>query len=257
MTARKHSALFRYIEQLQGERDWGEMLDAGTGVNSISWMAGLATERWTAVTCSASEADQARKAVEGAERPQDQIVLGNWADAQLLKGETFETVLAGYLLGAIDGFSPYFQSYLFARLRLVTRGTIYVTGLEPYVPTDRPDTKAEVIVWEIGRFRDACMLLAGGKPYREYPSQWVVDHMQGARFVVRDLKHFAIGYKDQFVNAQIDMCTPGLKTLTDRTLAQALNERGEALRAEALELISKEGALRGCRNYVIAAEPTV
>lgn len=255
MTERKHSALFRYIERLQRGRPWGAMLDAGTGPNSIRWVSGLATERWTAVTCSSGEADRTRDAIIAAQRPQDRIVLGNWADAGLLKDEVYDTVLAGYLLGAIEGFSPYFQSYLFTRLRPVTRGALYVTGLEPYVPTVRPESRAGRLVWEIGRFRDACMLLAGNTPYREYPAPWVVDHLHHAGFAVRNVKHFAIGYKEQFVNAQIDMCAPGLETLTDRALAQALKDRGEALRADALDVISAEGALRGCRNYVVAAEP--
>ena len=255
MTKQKHSALFRYIERLQGDRPWGTMLDAGTGINSLNWVAGLGTERWTAVTCSAGEADRAREAITTEQRSQDQIVLGNWADAELLKGETYDTVLAGYLLGAIEGFSPYFQSYLFARLRPVTRGILYVTGHEPYVPTACPETKAGKLIWKIGRFRDACMLLAGDMPYREYPAPWVVDHVKSAGFAIRDVKHFSIGYKAQFVNAQIDMCSSGLEALSDRTLVQALKERGEALRAEALEEISSEGALRGCRNYVVTAEP--
>lgn len=132
-------------------------------------------------------------------------------------------MLAGYLLGAIEGFSSYFQSYLFARLRPVTRGVLYITGLEPYVPVAIPKSEAERIVWEIGRFRDACILIAGNIPYREHPAPWVVDHVQRAGFEVRDVKHFAIGYKEQFVNAQIDMCAPGLDAMADRTLANALN----------------------------------
>ena len=255
MTAHKHSALFHHIEHLQGARPWGVMLDAGTGVNSIRWVSDLKTERWTAVTCSVGEAKRTREAISGAQRPQDRIVIGNWADASLLKGEVYDTVLAGYLLGAIEGFSPYFQSYLFARLRPVTGARLYLTGLEPYVPTDRPGTRAGRLLWEIGRFRDACMLLAGNRPYREYPAQWAVDHVQSAGFAVRGVKHFNIGYKEQFVNAQIDMCARGLDAMEDRKLAQALKARGEALRATAHDEIKKEGALRHCRNYVIAAEP--
>ena len=254
MKERKHSALYRCVERLHGERPWGVMLDAGTGVNSIRWVAGLATDRWTAVTGSAGEADRARNAIT-TQRPQDRIVLGNWADAQLLKGELYDTVLADYVLGAVEGFAPYFQSYLFTRLRPLTRSALYVTGLEPYVPAARPETRAGRVVWEIGRFRDACLLLAGDRPYREYPSPWVVDHVQRAGFAVRKVKHFTIRYKERFVNAQIDMCAPGLEALADRALARALGERGEALRAEALEVISAEGALRYCRNYVVAAEP--
>ena len=127
---RKHSELFRHIERLQEGRAWGSMLDAGTGPNSIRWVSELKTDSWAAVTCSAGEADRARDAIDGQQRPQDRIVLGNWANAELLQGEVFDTVLAGYLLGAIEGFSPYFQSYLFARLRPVTRGALYVTGIE-------------------------------------------------------------------------------------------------------------------------------
>ena len=253
--ARTHSTLYRYIESLHGERPWGAMLDAGTGVNSIRWVSGLTTERWTAVTGSAGEAARARNAIKAALRQQDQIVLGNWADAELLKGEIFDTVLADYLLGAVEGFAPYFQPYLFTRLRPLTRNALYVTGHEPYVPATRPETRAGRLLWEIGRFRDACVLLAGERPYREYPSPWVVDHLQQAGFAVRNVKRFDIGYKERFVNAQIDMCAPALETLSDRALAQALNDRGEALRAEALDVISAEGALRSCQNYVVFAEP--
>jgi hypothetical protein len=38
-----------------------------------------------------------------------QIVIGNWQDPSFLHGEKYDTILADYLIGAIDGFSPYFQ----------------------------------------------------------------------------------------------------------------------------------------------------
>ena len=255
MTERKHSALYRYIEELQGDRPWGAMLDAGTGANSIRWVAGLDTDRWTAVAGSAGEAQLARNAIEDRLRPHDRIETGNWTDDRLLKGEAYDTVLADYLLGAIEGFAPYFQPYLFQRLRPLTRKALYVTGLEPYVPTTRPESRAGRLVWEIGRFRDACMLLKGGMPYREYPSHWVRDQIQRAGFAVRNLKHFTIGYKESFVTAQINIAMRGFEDFPDRALAHALKARGEALHADALEMIHTEGALRACRNYVIAAEP--
>ena len=254
MTSKKHPPLFRYIETLQGAKDWGAVLDAGTGVQSIRWMSDLKTQRWTAVSASLEHAEQVRKAVGAAKRPHDRIVQGNWIDANLLKDETYDTVIADYLLGAIEGFAPYFQSNIFRRLRPLTRKTLYVKGLEPYVPINRPDSKAGQLVWEIGRYRDACVLLGGNVPYREYPAHWVVDQLKIAGFAVREVKHFDVRHKSRFVNAQIDLCAPGLERVTDRELAHALKIRGEALRAEALEFIKTEGALGFGHNYVIAAD---
>jgi len=254
MTLKKHPPLFRYIETLQGAQDWGAVLDAGTGVKSIRWMSDLNTQRWTAVSASLEHAEQVRKAAGAAKRPHDRIVQGNWIDANLLKGEIYDTVIADYLLGAIEGFAPYFQSNIFRRLRPLTRKTLYVKGLEPYVPINRPDSKAGQLVWEIGRYRDACVLLGGNVPYREYPAHWVVDQLKIAGFAVREVKHFDIRHKSRFVNAQIDLCTPGVERVADRELARALKIRGEALRKDALELIKAEGALGFGHNYVIAAD---
>ncbi|MEM9839457.1 MAG: class I SAM-dependent methyltransferase [Pseudomonadota bacterium] len=254
MTKKKHSALYRHIETLQGDRPWGAMLDAGTGANSLRWMSELATDRWVAVTGSAREADIAREAAGSAMRAQDQLTVGNWADDQLLAEEVFDTVIADYLVGAIEGFAPYFQPYLFQRLRPHTSGALYVTGLEPYVPTVRPESRAGQVVWEIGRFRDACVLMGEGLPYREYPARWVADHVARSGFSVKSIKHFNIGFKEGFVKAQIRIALHDLERLDDPGLQAALRARGEALQDRALEIIAEEGALRACRNYVIAAE---
>lgn len=255
MKVRKHPRLLRYIQRLQGDIPWGTFLDAGTGVQSIRWITDLSTEKWTAVSASPRHAERVRNAIKGQQRSNDQIVLGNWVDPDLLKGQTYDTVMADYLLGAIEGYAPYFQPYLFSRLRPLTRRILYVKGLEPYVSTMRPKSHAGRILWEIGRFRDACVLHGNDQPYREYPAKWVVDHLNMAGFAVRKVKHFDIRYKKLFVNAQIDVCAPVLEKLRDRDLASALKTRGEALRAEALEVINSEGALCSGRNYVIAAEP--
>jgi len=251
---RKHPPLFRYIERLHGERPWGTVLDAGTGVQSIRWVADLATESWTAVSASSRHGDRVSHAIKEKQRPGDRIVQGNWVDTNLLKGEIYDTVIADYLLGAVEGFVPYFQPYLFQRLRQHNRGRIYVKGLEPYVPTARPETPAGQILWEIGRFRDACVLLGGDVPYREYPAQWVRDQLRIAGYKVSTIKHFKARHKAKFVNAQIDLCLPGLKKLPDPKLAEQLITYGNSLRAKALALIEAEGALSHGHNYVIMAK---
>ena len=255
MKARKHPRLLRYIQQLQSDHPWGTFLDAGTGVQSIRWIASLDTERWTAVSASPRQSERVRDAIKPSQRPNDKIVLGNWVDTKLLNDETYDTVLADYLLGAIEGFSPYYQPYLFKRLRPLTRRILYVKGLEPYVPTMRPQNTSGRILWEIGRFRDACVLHGNDIPYREYPAGWVVDNLRMNGFEVLTVKHFDIRYKKLFVNAQIDICAPIIERLVDRDLAEALKAHGETLRKKALDVINSEGALCSGRNYVISAKP--
>jgi hypothetical protein len=249
------SSLFRHIAALHGDRPWGAMLDAGTGSGSIGWIQSLDTRRWTAVTGAAGHAEQVRDLSEAKRRPDDRIVLGNWADPALLAGERYDTVLADYLLGAIDGFAPYFQERLFARLRPLTGGRLYVVGLDPYVPTDEPGDVAGRIVWRIGRLRDSCLLLAGERPYREYPAEWVVDNLRRSGFEPVAAERFPIRFGARFVEAQIAMCAPRIARLPDRTLAAALEGHAAALRADALAVIEREGALAAGADYVIAAEP--
>jgi len=253
--AQKTSSLFTCIETLQGDTPWGTFLDAGTGVHSIGWVAQLPTERWTAVTGAPGDVDPVRNATESSRRPDDRIVLGNWASADLLKGEQYDTVLADYLLGAVEGFAPYFQDYLFARLRPLTRGVLYVTGVEPYVPAYKPSTEAGALVWEIGRLRDACLLLSGELPYREYPSAWVVDQLKRSRFAPRGVERFEVKYGKRFIQTQLDLCKSRCGAIADRELAEALILRSEALRAQALQLVETAGALNHGFNYVIAADP--
>lgn len=251
----KPSKLFQHIEQEQQQRPWGALLDAGTGLHSIKWVTHVPTKRWTAVTGAPRDAGNVREATNAVRRPQDKIVLGNWVKQDFLKGEVYDTVLADYLLGAVEGFAPFFQPYLFARLRPLTRNVLYVTGAEPYVPANEPSTPAGKLVWSIGRFRDACLLLSGELPYREYPPAWLVDQLKRSGFAPRSVKRFETRHKKKFVNTQIDLSVQALRRVADREVVKALSDRGEMLRAEALAMIAAEGGLAHGADYVIAAEP--
>jgi hypothetical protein len=248
------SALFRYIEELQGERPWGSFLDAGTGTHSIRWVSSLPTQRWVAVTGSSADAKQVSAAAGPARRAQDRIIVANWANPALLAGERFDTVLADYLIGAIEGFAPYFQEDMLSRLSAVAAGRLYIVGLEPYV-SQVPTTDAGRLVWEIGRLRDACLSLAGERPYREYPVAWVEARLKAQGFRVVDARRFPIRYRAQFVNLQIDTCAAGLAQLKDRALADALSAHAEELRGRALAFVERENGIAHGFDYVVAAEP--
>jgi hypothetical protein len=250
----KGAALFSHIEALQGEAPYGRMLDAGTGTRSMRWLMSLDTEAWTAVTADPAYEAQVRRLVGRRLRPQDRLLLGNWTDPDLLAGERFDTVLADYLLGAVEGFAPFFQTRLFERLRLLTAGRLYVIGMEPYV-VERPDDEGGALIWEIGRYRDACLTLAGELHYREYPLDWVSAQLQRSGFRPFGARRFPIRFKANFVNGQIDLCRPHLDRLADRSLAEALIAHGEALRSRALAHIESHGALSHGFAHVIAADP--
>ncbi|MCV0394720.1 MAG: class I SAM-dependent methyltransferase [Rhizobiaceae bacterium] len=252
--AGRTSLLFRHIEHLNAGRDWGRFLDAGTGVNSALWSTALPTGRWVGVTGSASHAAQVEDRAGARLRSQDRLLVGNWTDPDLLKGDVFDTVLADYLVGAVEGFSPYFQERLFSRLRPHVGRWLYVVGLDPYVVGSAP-TQAARIVRDIGRVRDACLLLADETPYREYPAEWVVDTLRKAGFAVSHARRFPNRYHEKWVHSQLDMAARRLPRMADEKLAEGLRSRIETLRERGTALCRAEGGLRHGADYVIACTP--
>lgn len=250
------SALFRYIEEVNADRPWGSILDAGSGVKSLEWITTLPTQRWTAMTASHRMADSIRGAVDAQMRSQDRLLVGNWANDSLLTGETFDTVLVDYLIGAIEGFAPYWQNRVFERLRpLVARnGTLYVVGLEPYVQFE-PETESGQVIWEIGRVRDACLLLAGERPYREFPMDWVLRQLGLAGFRMLDARRFPIRYRARYIHSQLDMCLARIERFAAAEVGTAMRGYVEDLRARALKLEQRSEGLCHGHDYVVTAEP--
>lgn len=247
------SALFHHIATLQGDRPWGRFLDAGTGVNSSLWSTAMTTDRWVGVSGSPAHARQVEAEIGARLRPGDGLVVGNWADETLLAGERFDTVLADYLLGAIEGFAPYFQAQLFRRLRPLVGRTLYVVGLDPYV-VGPAETPSETMVRAIGRLRDACLLLADETPYREYPVEWAVNAIAESGLRVTHAKRFPNRYRETWVDGQLDMALRRLPKLADRTLAASLQARIETVRAAGLAMCRQEGGLKAGADWVICAE---
>ncbi len=246
------SVLFRHIEQLQSDRPWGRFLDAGTGAHSLRWISSLTTSDWTAITASEQMADEVRAAV--TPRPGDRLLVGNWLNDALLMGERFDTVLMDYLIGAIEGFAPYWQERAIERMRPLVAGRLYITGVEPYVPFPA-NTESGRLVREIGCLRDACLLLAGERPYREFPLEWVQRQLGLSGFRLLDVRRFPIRYGPRFINGQLNMCRQRLARLASTELVRGLEHRIESLRAEALSACEKQGGLAHGADYVLAAEP--
>ena len=199
-------------------------------------------------------AERMRKEISGAARPGDRLIVGNWLDPDLLAGERFDVVIADYLLGAVDGFAPYWQDQLFPRLRPHVTRRMYVIGLEPYV-AHVPDDPAGRLVNEIGRLRDACLLLGGDRPYREYPLDWVLRHLRLAQFEPVDVQRVPVRYGERFVASQLELCAAVLDRLRDRALAVSLQAHVAALRELALAFVAREDGIRHGFDYIVVAEP--
>lgn len=224
------------------------MLDAGTGEHSLSWLLGLGPDHITAVTGGPAR----QRKLAGTARPVDDVVLGNWSDPAFLFEQRYDVVLADYLLGAIDGFAPYFQDRLFGRLRPHVAGELLIIGKEPM--PDRADSDAERLILQIDRLRDACIKLAGHRCYREYPRSWVVRQLEASGYEVVDSWALPIVYRERFVNGQLDVCTRKLTYMADEALRETLAQHIEELRQRALPH-ARSGVPLG-EDYVVIARPT-
>ena len=231
----------------------GTVLDAGTGKHSLKWLSGLNTQRWTAVTGDINRARALQSEIKPRLRPNDKICVGNWLDDTFLNDETFDMVIADYLLGAIDGFAPYFQSKLFRRLKRHVSHTLYVVGLEP-LPPYSPDPAGKLIT-DITNLRDAHIKLANHRCYREYPMTWVCESLHESGFEVMHTAKFPIRYNAKKINSQLNVCLNKLNFIADQQLVSALRNKTESLRKKSLHHIRQHGPISFGFDYVIAAKP--
>ena len=278
-------ALFGSIEKSQQEsgKPFGEFLDSGTGSHSLRWIASLvgkdsaddlSISRYCAVTADETMRRNVQNEAEalGIE-DKGEVVIGNWAEGfdleeddkrstiikgegrHLCKNEKYDTILCDYLIGAVDGFSPYYQDRIFPRLvtHLRPGGRVYVVGLNP-IP-DKVDGPAHVFC-KITKLRDACILLAGHRCYREYPPDWIERHLKLAGLEVVSQKRFPIMYSFNTMLRQLNVARSKLSLFPSKGLADEMRKSIDDLEAEAKQAIDKSptGRIRLGFDYVITAE---
>jgi len=268
-------SLFGCVESNQRAtgRPFGDLLDAGTGTHSLRWIASLLhsqtnpsddlhVSKFTAIT-----ADESMKRNVLAEAEQlgivdrGEVVIGNWASEEkeegqgLCVGETYDTILADYLIGAIDGFSPYFQDRIFPRLASHLRpgGCLYVVGLNP-IP-DSIGGDADVFC-RVTKLRDACILLAGHRCYREFPVDWIQRHLELAGLEVKDTSRFPIKYSHGTIVRQLNVARSKLPLFPSKGLAEEMRKQIDELEKESLAATERSptGRLTIGFDYVVTAE---
>jgi len=291
-----NDALFGCIEKKQGSKPFGRFLDAGTGTHSLRWIATLAAEKYgmtefVAVTADLQMQRNVQKEAEELGVSQyGRVVVGNWFPeeggdcddlaSELLRcgdgggggggGEDgqeqqqqpgcFDTILADYLIGAMDGFSPYRQDRIFEKLAslLAPGGRLYVVGLQP-IPDSCPGDDANVVC-KVRQARDACILLAGHRCYREYPIDWVRRQIRDNedRHSLRLLSssRFPILYRFETIKKQINVGRSKLPLFPNPALATGMAELLDDLEERAREATARSttGRLQLGFDYVVAAE---
>ena len=238
-----NDALFGHIEKQQGKKPIGSFLDAGTGLHSLRWIATLANDDvdnpklkdslvttmtdFTAVTADETMRKNVQREVDELGMSHlGQVVIGNWFppdgdDSQSLSSidtdgegnlKKYDTILADYLIGAMDGFSPYTQDQMIEKLtkRLKPGGRLYIVGLQPIPDSFGKADSPQNIICEVRRARDACILLAGQRCYREYPLDWIERQVNATKAPDASLKfldseQFPILYKHTTIVKQINV----------------------------------------------------
>ena len=279
-------ALFGCIERSQrgSGRPFGTFLDSGTGTHSLRWIASLVKNEgidpsdpmYVSSFCAVTADENMRRNVQStvetlAIEDKGEVVIGNWAEGYngkdslgdgeiiegryLCKGDMFDTILCDYLVGAMDGFSPYYQDRIFSRLvsHLKPGGRIYIVGLNP-IP-DKVSGPANIFC-KVTKMRDSCILLAGNRCYREYPPDWIERHLELAGLNVLSQSKFPIMYSHRTIVRQLNVARSKLKLFPSKRLAEEMGKVIDDLEKESKEAtdLSPTGRLKLGFDYVIAAE---
>lgn len=282
------------MEDPSNKGSFGRFLDAGTGSHSLRWIAsiiyrehlllntnGASSPRVYMDSFTAITADEnMRKRVYDEAKElgivdKGDVIIGNWNEGVgkdghidfsatnssdgskelLLEGQQFDTILADYLIGAIDGFSPYFQDLIFNRLvpHLAPGGRLYVIGLQP-IP-DSVEGPANVMC-KIRRVRDACILLANHRCYREYPLDWIERHLRRSGLNVLQSRSYPIRYDHSTMVRQINVGRSKLRLFPTKGMATEMGKVLDDLEKESLEVTKKQvdGRITLGFDYVVVAE---
>ena len=236
-------------------------------MHSLRWIATLGNDEKGMTSFTAITADQTMK--NNVQREADDlevshignIVIGNWFGNTPIEFGTnkdgeplFDTILADYLIGAMDGFSPYQQDLMIPKLakHLKPGGKLYIVGLQPL--PDKAEGSANIIC-KVRQIRDACILLAGHRCYREYPVDWIerqIQHTPDLNLV--STNSFPILYKHKTIVNQINVGRSKFPYFPNPEVAEEMRKVFDDLERQSLEATNKEGSIRLGFDYVIVAQ---
>lgn len=145
----------------------------------------------------------------------------------------FVQPLIFFLSSFQDGFAPYFQHKLLPRLKehLNPDGWLFFVGTEP-IP-EKGDSREQQLIADVARTRDAAILLGSDRKrvYREYPLDWVLEHLAIAGFEVLGVGSFDITYSSKTVLRQLAVAERKLQFM-DPKLREGMKAHIEKLKED-------------------------
>jgi len=262
----KDDALFGCIETQQGDVSFGNVLDAGTGLHSLRWIATLGDKGMTHFTAITADETMRQRCQQEIEKlgvsPIGQVLIANWFDdnnlqQQLEQQQQYDVILADYLIGAMDGFSPYHQDLILAKLcqyYLKPNGRLYIVGLQP-IPDSAPGHAN--IICQVTKVRDACILLAGHRCYREYPVDWVHRQLKAVpNMQLLQTSRFPILYRHDTICKQIQVGRSKFPHFPTPELADAMAKVLDNLEQQSQQatMESPAGKISLGFDYIVSAE---
>mmetsp|Transcript_36275 Transcript_36275/g.82178 ORF Transcript_36275/g.82178 Transcript_36275/m.82178 type:complete len:352 (-) Transcript_36275:114-1169(-) len=225
-------AIFKWVDKVvPGE--WGDVLDAGTGPDSLRWLASRECRSITAVTADEDMYDRVMEKVGEFLRPnQDSLIMADWARPEVMEGVQFDVVIADYLLGAVDTTRPHFQEWVLYRLRELTRpgGYLIVIGKEP--TDERASGSVPKLFRAVEALRDASMILGGERPYREMPEWWVSNQLDSLGLEVEQKQVFAKKLTPQKMGMQFKWAADTIGSVPDKPIQLAMQKQLDSLRQQ-------------------------
>jgi len=181
----------------------------------------------------------------------------------------YDTIVADYLIGSMDGFSPFHQDQMIDKLaqRLQVGGRLYIIGLEPIPDSYNNGSKnasPQNIICDVRRVRDACILLSGERCYREYPVEWIqrqITEKQSSQhppvLKLVDTQTFPILYRHSTIVKQITVARNKLSRFPSKALANEMTKTLNTLEQrsyDATEGTSSHTRIQLGFDYVVTAE---
>ena len=109
---------------------------------------------------------------------------------------------------------------------------------------------------DVTRLRDACILLAGHRCYREYPMDWIQRQLEANGFRILAAEKVPIVYSEHSIRRQLNVASRKFKFFKDPALADSMRQSIERLDKRMVDVVKRESSnrIRFGFDYIVAAE---